>query len=121
VALGTDHDGYYVPFELGLPTTEMEQMQQAGMTPMQVLVAATRDAAHVCGLDATLGTLEPGKSADVLVVDGDPLEDLHALRNVRLVIHGGVVIVGDNPAPALAIPRSHTTPAGEGTSGCTCR
>jgi imidazolonepropionase-like amidohydrolase len=55
-------------------------------------VAATRNAAHVCGLDAELGTLEAGKTADVLVVNGDPLRDLNALLNVRLVIHRGVVI-----------------------------
>ncbi|MBU1878322.1 MAG: amidohydrolase family protein, partial [Chloroflexi bacterium] len=69
--------------------------QQAGMTPMQVIVAGTRNAAHVCNLDRQLGTLEAGKVADVLVVDGDPLADLGALANVRLVIHNGVVIRGE--------------------------
>jgi len=72
--------------------TEIELMREAGMTPMQIIVAATRDAAHVCNLDRELGTLEPGKVADVLVVNGDPLQDLRALTQVRLVIHNGTII-----------------------------
>ncbi|MBN1287060.1 MAG: amidohydrolase family protein [Anaerolineae bacterium] len=92
VALGTDYDGYYFEFELGMPMTEITLMQEAGMTPMQIIVAGTRNAAHVCNLDDEIGTLEVGKAADVLVVDGDPLQDIHALVNVRLVIHRGQVI-----------------------------
>ena len=92
VALGTDYDGYAATFQLGMPIKEMEWMLQAGMTPMQVIVAGTQNAAIVCGLEDEIGTVEGGKSADVLVVDGNPLEDIHALLNVRMVIHGGVVI-----------------------------
>ena len=62
------------------------------MTPMQIISAGTQNAAHVCNLDHELGTLEAGKIADVLVVDGDPLEDIHALAKVRIVIHNGSVI-----------------------------
>ena len=91
VALGTDA-GYLAGLEIGLPIDEMTLMQKAGMTPMQILVSTTRNAAHVCRLEHELGTLEPGKLADVLVVNADPLEDLHALAQVRLVIHGGVII-----------------------------
>jgi imidazolonepropionase-like amidohydrolase len=72
--------------------TEIELMQEAGMTPMQIIVAATRNAACVCNLERELGTLEVGKIADVLVVSGDPLQDIHALNQVRLVIHNGIVI-----------------------------
>jgi imidazolonepropionase-like amidohydrolase len=75
-----------------MPMPEILWMAEAGMTPLQIIVAATRNAAHVCSLDAELGTLEAGKTADVLVVNGDPLRDLNALLNVRLVIHRGVVI-----------------------------
>lgn len=92
VALGTDFAGYTIKFDLGMPIHEMEFMQGAGMTPMQIIVAATKNAAHVCNRDNTLGTLEVGKIADVLVVDGDPLADLHALLNVHLVLHDGVII-----------------------------
>lgn len=52
----------------------------------------TRHAAHVCGLEDELGTLEAGKIADVLAVEGDPLQDLQALANVRWVVHEGAVI-----------------------------
>ena len=79
-----------------MPLSEMEAMQKAGMTPMQIILAATRNAAMVCGLDRELGTLEVGKVADVLVVKGDPLQDIHALASVRLVIHNGVVVQRQN-------------------------
>jgi imidazolonepropionase-like amidohydrolase len=62
------------------------------MTPMQIIVAGTRNAARVCNLEDELGTLQAGKIADVLVVAGDPLEDMQALSRVRLVIHNGQVI-----------------------------
>ncbi len=94
VALGTDYGGYTIPFDLGMPVREIAFMQEAGMTPMQIIVAATRNAAHVCGRDADLGTVEAGKLADLLVVDGDPLADLGALTQVRMVIKGGAVIRG---------------------------
>jgi imidazolonepropionase-like amidohydrolase len=92
VALGTDFAGYRCDFDLGMPITEIELMQQAGMTPMQIIIAATKNAAHVCNLDSDVGTLEEGKIADILIVNGDPLEDLSALLNVRMVIHSGIVI-----------------------------
>lgn len=96
VVLGTDYDGYDKPFQLGMPLHEMEWMLDAGMTPMEVIVAGTKSAAHVCNRQADLGTLEIGKIADVLVVNGDPLHDIHAVANIRLVIHNGVVIVDAN-------------------------
>jgi imidazolonepropionase-like amidohydrolase len=92
VALGTDYAGYNAVFDLGMPVTEIELMREAGMTPMQIIVAATNHAAHVCNLDHELGTLAPGKIADVLMVDGDPLSDLGALTRVRMVVHNGAII-----------------------------
>jgi imidazolonepropionase-like amidohydrolase len=94
VVLGTDYDGYDKPFQLGMPLHEMEWMLEAGMTPMEVIVAGTKNAAHVCNRQTDLGTLEVGKIADLLVVNGDPLRDIHAIANVRLVIHNGVIILG---------------------------
>jgi imidazolonepropionase-like amidohydrolase len=91
VALGNDA-GYLPGVRVGMPFHEIDWMRRAGMTPMQILLAATRDAAIVCERENLLGTLQPGRLADVLVVDGDPLENLEALSNVRLVVHGGVVI-----------------------------
>jgi imidazolonepropionase-like amidohydrolase len=67
-------------------------MAEAGLTPEQIIVAATRDAAYVCRLDNGLGTIEAGKLADILVVAGDPLEDLSALEDVVMVVRGGEII-----------------------------
>lgn len=92
VALGTDFDGYTTPFQLGMPILEMELMLASGMSPMAIIVAATRNAARACGHAADLGTVEPGKVADLIVVQGDPLANIHALANAKIVIHGGVVI-----------------------------
>ncbi len=92
VALGTDYAGYTMSFDLGMPIHEIEWMLEAGMTPMQIIVAGTRNAAHVCNMENELGTVEVGKIADVLVVGGDPLDDIHALTNIWTVIHNGEVI-----------------------------
>ncbi|RPI27297.1 MAG: hypothetical protein EHM61_08890 [Acidobacteria bacterium] len=91
VALGND-GGYLAGLEIGMPITELEAMREAGMSPMQVILAATKTAAEICRLDRDLGTLQPGKRADILVVDQNPLENLRALLNVTLVMHSGVVI-----------------------------
>ncbi len=75
---------------------ELVTMNQAGMSCMDVLVAATRNAAEACGLAEDLGTIESGKLADILVVDGDPMEDLSILQDqskIRKVIKGGQIVV----------------------------
>jgi imidazolonepropionase-like amidohydrolase len=91
VALGND-SGSLPGVQVGMPIKEIQLMHEVGMTPMQIIAAATRHAALVCNLQDELGTLQPGKLADVLVVEGNPLEDLQTLTNVRLVIHEGVII-----------------------------
>lgn len=63
-----------------------------GLTPTQILHAATRDAARSMLGREDLGTLEPGKTADVIIVDGDPLSDLEALTKVVVVIKEGTVV-----------------------------
>lgn len=63
-----------------------------GMSPMQALVAATKTSAELCGVDDTLGTLEAGKLADIVVVKGDPLADIDSLTdhdNILLVLKEG--------------------------------
>lgn len=90
IALGNDYGTPGIP--LGLPLGEMELLLQAGLTPMQVIQAGTRLAAAACGQERELGTIEAGKLADVIVVDGDPLSDLHELANVRFVVLGGEVV-----------------------------
>jgi imidazolonepropionase-like amidohydrolase len=90
VALGNDYGADPV-IERGMPLREMRLLLAAGLTPMEVIQAGTRHAAYVCGHGGELGTLEPGKLADVIVVDGDPLADLEAMGRVTVVIKGGQV------------------------------
>ncbi|MBZ5589669.1 MAG: amidohydrolase family protein [Acidobacteriia bacterium] len=100
VAMGTDAGN---PLTLHGPAVyaEMEAMQADGMTPMQVLVASTRNGALALGSAGKyLGTVEAGKVADVLAVAADPTLDIAAMRKIRLVIRGGVV----HPVPELAAP-----------------
>lgn len=68
---------------------EMELYVQSGFTPMEAIQAATIVPARAMGLDKESGTLRPGMRADVLVVDGDPLERISDTRNVRFVIADG--------------------------------
>jgi enamidase len=88
VAIGTDYAGHGCEFDLGMPLREMKLMQTAGMTAMQIILAGTRNAAQVCGLQKH-GTLEAGQVADVVVVDGDPLNELDSLKRTCIVIHNG--------------------------------
>lgn len=69
--------------------SELELMVAAGMTQAEAIVTATRTAAELLRLSHEIGTLEPGKIADVLVVDGNPLENISSLRNVHLVYTAG--------------------------------
>jgi imidazolonepropionase-like amidohydrolase len=75
-----------------MPMREIQLMQEAGVTPMQILIAGTKHAAHVCNLENELGTIEPGKIADMIIVNGNPLDDLESLLDVDMVIHNGDVI-----------------------------
>jgi imidazolonepropionase-like amidohydrolase len=70
---------------------EFELMVAGGMTPAAAIVAATRNAAELCGLAADLGTLEPGKLADVVATRKDPTRDVSELRRIRFVMRGGAV------------------------------
>ena len=67
-------------------------IQEIGATNMQALSAVTRDSAALLGLADEIGTLEAGKCADIICVDGDPLEDISALSRVRMVMRGGCVV-----------------------------
>jgi imidazolonepropionase-like amidohydrolase len=93
VLLGNDYAGGIGTFETGIPMYEIECMQKAGMTPMDIIVSATKNGAYACGQSGKIGTIETGKFADVLVVKGNPLNDINALTQIQLVIKGGVIIV----------------------------
>src|SRR5258705_13002533 len=64
----------------------------AGATPWQALLAATRHAAELCGVGDQLGTIEPGKLADLIVVAADPLENITNLRRLLLVLKDGRIV-----------------------------
>jgi imidazolonepropionase-like amidohydrolase len=67
-------------------------MVAAGMTPMQALVAGTKSAAELLGWQKDVGTLEPGRYADIVAVAGDPLTDIRVLQRVAFVMKGGAVV-----------------------------
>jgi imidazolonepropionase-like amidohydrolase len=67
------------------------RVAHCGITPMQALVSANRIAAEAIGMGDHLGTLAPGYEADIIALDGDPLNDLTAVRRVVFVMRGGVI------------------------------
>ncbi len=99
VAMGTDAGN---PLTLPGPSVywEMEAMQAAGLTPMDVLVASTRNGARAMGRERDFGTLEAGKHADLVVLGADPTADIRNVREVRLVMRGGAM-----STPQLLAPR----------------
>jgi imidazolonepropionase-like amidohydrolase len=99
IAAGTDSGVYGAFFGLAM-RRELALYVEAGLTPEAALAAATRVPADALGR-SDLGRIEPGAMADVLVVDGDPLTDIQALRNVSRVYLAGVLVDRD----ALELPR----------------
>ena len=89
VAMGTDSG--VTPH--GENLRELALMVEGGMTPMQAIVATTRSAAELMGLEEELGTLEPGKRADLVVVDGDPLDVATLDQRIGAVYKDGVQVV----------------------------
>jgi imidazolonepropionase-like amidohydrolase len=78
--------------------TEARALIEAGWSPMEALQALTIRGAEVCGLEDKVGTLEVGKLADIIAVDGDPLADIAALRAVSFVMKAGKVEFGEAAA-----------------------
>jgi imidazolonepropionase-like amidohydrolase len=79
--------------DMGFPGTslarELELYVQGGLTPMQALQTATIAPARAMNLAKTTGSLDPGKQADLVLIDGDPLRQIRAVRRVQLVMKGG--------------------------------
>ena len=86
IIAGTDSP--IVPYGLGLHV-ELESYVHAGMTPFQALQTATTNAAQALGLETELGTIEPGKRADLTFLGSDPLQDIRNTRDVKRVMRGG--------------------------------
>jgi imidazolonepropionase-like amidohydrolase len=88
VAFGTDAAVY----PHGLNAREFAVMVKLGLTPLQAIQAATVNAADLLGWSDKIGGIEPGKWADIIAVDGDPLQDVTKLEHVKFVMKGGVVV-----------------------------
>jgi len=96
VAMGTDAG---TPFNgHGQNLGELKYMAEVGYSPMEALESGTRIAAQVLGLENELGTIEEGKLADLIVVEGNPLEDIGLMLNaeaIHLVMQGGKLVKGE--------------------------
>ena len=93
IALGTDAA---MPLVFhGDNSHEFELMVEYGLTPMEAIIAGTRNAADNIGLLQDIGTIEAGKFADLVTVNGNPLDDISVLRNpanIALVMQQGVIV-----------------------------
>ena len=89
MASGFDADS---PQTQGKNANELVGLTVVGMTPVQAIRAATVDASELIGWQDRIGTIEAGKFADLIAVDGNPLVDISVLQNVKFVMKGGAVI-----------------------------
>jgi imidazolonepropionase-like amidohydrolase len=88
IAYGTDAGVY----PHGLNARQFAYMVRYGMTPMQAIQSATLRAAELMGKQANIGSLSPGRFADMVAVEGDPLQDVRRLEKVAAVMKGGVLV-----------------------------
>ncbi len=88
IGMGTDAAVY----PHGLNAHELAVYVRLGMTPLQAIQTATINDADLLGWSDRIGTLDPGKYADIIAVDGDPLKDITTLQNVKFVMKGGEVV-----------------------------
>ena len=96
LAYGTDIGQGDHAMEFGL-------MVGAGVSPLDALYAATRNAADLIGASDRIGAVAPGRFADLVAVEGDPLQDIKVMDHVRFVMKGGVVFVaGGRPTEAMS-------------------
>jgi imidazolonepropionase-like amidohydrolase len=93
VTVGTGTDIWQVPDGVH---RELEELVAAGLSPGEAIHSATGAAARILGADRDLGTLEAGKWADLIILDGDPLVDIRNTRRIWQVVHDGHLV--DRPA-----------------------
>jgi imidazolonepropionase-like amidohydrolase len=99
MAVGTDFTGAPM-LPHGKNAFEMELMVKAGLSPMEAIVAATQRGSEVLGISGEVGTVELGKLADLVVVDGNPLEDIRILQDstkIKMVMKGGEILKSTLP------------------------
>ena len=87
IAFGTDAGGF--PWDAINEAKEFEYETQYGMTPMQAIQSATRNAAELLDMSDRIGTIETGKLADIVAVPGDPLSDIKVMEHVAFVMKDG--------------------------------
>ena len=85
---GIDDDPDFVSKEFGA-------LVRGGMTPIEALKAATINGAELMGRSKDIGSIEPGKYADIVAVDGDPLSDITVMEKVTFVMKGGQIVRND--------------------------
>ena len=94
ISFGSDTGVPYI--QHGNNARELSMFVELGMEPMQAIIAATKTAAEAIGIDNMVGTIEAGKIADIIVVEGNPIEDiniLHEENRIKLVMKEGVVVI----------------------------
>jgi len=77
----------------GRPDLEMSRLVQVGYSPMEAILCGTKAGAELCGISESVGTIEPGKRANIIAVNGDPLSDISVVGDVRFVMKGGKVFL----------------------------
>jgi imidazolonepropionase-like amidohydrolase len=110
ITLGTDHPSWGEYFSGFSAHRELHTMVLAGIPERAALQIATINGARALRVDDRLGTIEPGKLADLVVIRGNPLEDIRSTRNVRMVIKNGTVY---DPQQLLASVKSQLGPRSE--------
>ena len=96
VQLAAGTDASWMHYQLGGTSLQDEILAHVdvGLSPMEAIASATSNSARSCWIDDQIGTLEPGKKADILVVNGNPSLDIKTLRNVVEVFQSGVAVKG---------------------------
>lgn len=89
VGAGTDYTIVPIP---GALHWELEELVEAGLSPLEAILAATTDAAGIIGADGEIGAIQEGHWADLVILDADPLEDIRHTRRIHAVIKGGRIV-----------------------------
>jgi len=99
ITLGSDAGGVPIFFH-GENAQELEYMVKLGLSPLEAIIASTRHSAECLRLESRIGTIEPGKEADMLILEGDPLKDIQIMakkEKIRGIIKGGKKVVWKIP------------------------
>ena len=101
----TGSDSSWGDYQLGNTVNETECLVDAGYTAMKGVLSVTSDAAKALDVDDNVGTLEPGKAADIIVIDGNPAEDINDLWKVDEVFFGGEIVQRGSEESLAGLPQ----------------